>query len=136
MSDDTLPDSMRYWDESDTPTLTVTLLDSAGVPIPLANVTTLTLTQWLAQDRGQPGITINLRNAQNAKNANQVTIASTSGLVTWGLVAADTAMQSRDTTVLEERHYFRFTLVYNANGTATTKSFPDYFVVSRRAAVR
>lgn len=136
MSDDTLPDSQRYWDEGDTPTLAVTLLDSAGVAIPLANVTTLTLTEWIAQDRGQPGITINSRNAQNVKNANQVTIAATSGLVTWALVAADTAMQSRDTTVLEEKHFFRFDLVYSASGTATKKSYPDYFVVTRKQVTR
>lgn len=136
MSDDFLPDSMRAWDEGDTPTLTVTILDSAGAAIPLANVTTLKLTQWLGQGKGLPGVSINSRNLQNVKNANNVTIDTTSGLVTWQLTTTDTAMISKDTTVLEEKHHFRFDLVFNASGTAISKSYPDFYLVARRQVAK
>ena len=136
MSDDVLPSNMSEWQEGDTPVLTVTLLDSAGAAIPLANVLTLKLTQWIAQDRGLPGITINSRNLQDVKNAHDVTIHATSGLVSWGLTTSDTAFQNKDTTVLEERHEFRFDLLFNASGVATSKSYVDNYLIQRKQAVK
>lgn len=140
MSDDTLPDNERTWDEGDTPNIQVTLLDGAGVVIPLSNVTTLTLTQWVEfVYPGRPGVTpksINSRNLQNALNANNVTVATSSGLVTWQLQTADTAMQSRDLTIREEKHHFRFDVTYTVNAVVYAKSYPDYFVVQRKTVVK
>lgn len=140
MADDTLPDNQRTVDEGDTPNLQVTLLDAAGAAIALASVSTLTLTQWIETGPpGRPGssaVSINSRNAQNVKNANNVTVHATSGLVTWQLQAADTAMQSRDMTVLEEKHWFRFDLTYTATAGTLAKSYPDYYTVLRKRVVK
>lgn len=140
MSKDTLPDNQRNIDEGDTPVLTTTMLDGAGAAIPLANVVTLTLTQWIQNGPpGRPGTVstaINSRNGQDVKNANNVTVASTSGVVTWQLVQADTTMQSRDQTVTEEKHYFRFDLSYTSGGSTLYASYPDYYVVQRKQLVK
>ena len=134
--DDQIPDNQREWWEGDTPAITVTLLDSTNTAIPLANVATLTLDEWVDSfGLNNPGKTVNSRNGQNAKNANGVTVASTSGLVTWQLTTADTAMQSKDQQVFEEKHWFRFNLTYNASGTTIAKSYTDYLVIKRKKVI-
>lgn len=140
MADETLPDNERTWDEGDTPQLQVTLVDSTGTPIPLSAISTLTLTQWVETGPpGRPGTIatrINSRNAQNVKNANNVTVGSTTGLVTWQLGTGDTAMQSNDLTVTEEKHYFRFDLNFVAAAVTLAKSYPDFYTVVRKRAVK
>ncbi|MHB1950108.1 MAG: hypothetical protein ACYCQK_01385 [Acidiferrobacteraceae bacterium] len=136
MADETLPDSQRYWDEGDTPAFTVTILDNTGTAVPLSAISSLLLTQWIDNGLGKPGTKINGRNLQGVINANNVTVASTSGLVTWSLQAADTAMQSADTTVAEERHYFRFDVTFTSGGATNQKSYLDYYVVSRKQVVK
>jgi len=78
--------------EKTTPVYTATLVDESDQPITLASITTITLTLY---DR-QTGAIINTRTAQDIKNANQVTIHATSGLLTWSMVSADTAIQNAD----------------------------------------
>lgn len=136
MSNDPLPDSTRTWGEGDTPVLTVTLVDGNNVPIPLANILTFTLDEWISQPRGLPGISINSRKTQNVLNTNGVTVAATSGLVTWQLGTGDTAMQSKDTQVMEEKHDFRFIVSYNASGTTEWGSWVDYFFINRKTALK
>lgn len=136
MADDTLSDAERIWDEGDTPDLTVTLLDRDGVAIPLADILTLKLTQWISQPRGQPGLKINNRNSQNVLNTQGVTVHATSGLVTWQLSASDTAFQSKDELVLEEVHNFSFALTYTSTAGTQAKSYVDHYVIQRRQSVR
>lgn len=64
---------------------TATLKDSAEVPIPKANITTIKLTLYNVSD----GSIINSRDDQNVKDLNNVTIHATSGLLTWTMQAAD-----------------------------------------------
>jgi hypothetical protein len=136
MSDDAVPDNELSWNEGDTPDLTVYLIDRDGDPIPVANILTLNLSQWIAQGLGQPGISINSRKLQNALNANNVTVHSTSGLVTWQLQTADSAMQSKDTTVDEETHNYRFDITYTAGSATIAKSWPGHYIVRRKQVVR
>lgn len=136
MANDDLKDSERTWPEGATPSIQFTLLDSAGTPIPLANVLTFTISQWIGQP-GKPGRTINSRSSQNAKNANGITVDSTDGGVTWVLTTADTAMQSKDLSVTEERHYFRFDLAYTSSAGTITHSGPgsrgeEFYVICRK----
>jgi hypothetical protein len=134
--DDFLSDNQRTWQDGDTPNLTVTILDGASNPIPLSNVVTLKLDQWIAQGKGLPGLKINNRKGQNVLNANNVTVGSTSGLVTWQLQTADTAMQANDTTVLEEKHWYEFTLTYTAAVGTLQKAYRDYYIVQRKTVVK
>ena len=78
----------RRIDEGTTPVYSATLRDEASVAIPLASISTIQLTYY---DRGS-GTVINSRDDQNVKNANNVTIHATSGLLTWSLQPEDTAI--------------------------------------------
>ena len=62
-----------------------TLRDEAGVAVPLATMTTLTLT---LRDQATRAI-VNTRDRQNVLNANNVTFGATDGLVTWAVQPAD-----------------------------------------------
>ncbi len=100
-----------YPTEGSSRTVTFTLVDNAGVVVPLANIDAATLTLY---DLGtyEPGASptvgiINSRDAQSVLNANNVTVHSTSGLVTW-------AMQDEDNPIVTprrqlERHRAMFT---------------------------
>ncbi len=106
------------------------------MPIPLANIQTLTLDEWIGQPRGLPGVSINGRKTQDVKNTNNVTVAATSGVVTWQLLPADTKMQSPDTQVMEERHNFRFIVSYNASGVTDWGSWTDYYEIARKTVLK
>lgn len=73
------------WEEGTTPTYTTTLLDEAGAAVTLSAITGARLT---FADLNT-GATINGRSNQDIKNANNVTIHATSGLLTWKLLEAD-----------------------------------------------
>ena len=95
--------------EKTMPVYTVTLLDETDAAVPLTSISAITLTLY---DRHTGG-TINSRSAQNIKNANNVTIHATSGLLTWSMQEADNAIQ--DSTLpaeIEEEHIalFQWTL--------------------------
>jgi hypothetical protein len=95
--------------ERSTTTYTATLKDSAGVVIPLANLTTLILT---LKDEATETV-INSRNAQNVLNANNVTYHTTSGLLTWSIQAADNPISGTRKDALE-RHTATFEFTFNA----------------------
>lgn len=68
-----------------TPRYTATIVDEDNVAIPLASLTTLTLTVV----NTRTGAAVNGRDRQNVLNANNVTVHATSGLVTWSIQALD-----------------------------------------------
>jgi hypothetical protein len=80
--------------------LTITLAAEDGTPIPLANITTITLTLYDVATGKVPAGIINSRNAVSIKNVNGGTIADGGG--TFKLTAADNAMVS--TTAQSELH--------------------------------
>lgn len=135
MSEPTLPDNQRGWNEEDTPTLTVYLEDETGTPIPLANIVTLKLTCWWVKPDGTRKA-VNGRNLQDVLNTNNVTVNSTSGLVTWYLQAGDTNFQNPDARAEEERHFFRFDLTFNGTaGNVMGKSYEDYTDLKRKDVI-
>lgn len=93
---------------------TATLKDLAGTPLPLANLTSITLTYYVVAD----GSTINSRNDQDIKNTNDVTIHATNGLLTWVGQAADTTIAGTAVTAgATEHHRALFEWVYVGSGT-------------------
>jgi hypothetical protein len=89
---------------------TATLEDSSGTAIPLANLTTITLTLYDVAS----GDIINSRNDQNVLNQNNITIHATSGLLTWTMQAADNAILDDDLDWEHHRALFEF--VFSGTG--------------------
>ena len=85
-------------DESTTAVYTATIKDENGVPIPLAQITALTLTLFNTKSMS----IINTRDDQNVLNANGVVIHPTSGLLTWNISPEDTVIEN-DVMTLEAR---------------------------------
>ena len=96
---------------------TTTMKDADGTAIPLANISTITLTLY---NRGDGSI-INSRGtpaAQDVKNANNVTIHATSGLLTWAIQADDNPIVSSAVPVNDrETHIALFEIAYTGAGT-------------------
>ncbi len=90
--------------ETEVPTFYLLQGAGAGAAVALTDISTATLTLTDESDN-----VINSRNAQNVKNANNVTIHSTSGLVTWTMQAADTTVAGSAAAVAVEAK-FVFTL--------------------------
>lgn len=90
---DLLAASDRIINERSSKTYTFTLLDDDDTAIPLASISTLTLTLDTPD-----GTVINSRTSQDVKNANNVTVHATSGLVTWTMQPADNQIVSSDVT--------------------------------------
>ena len=86
--------------------VTATLTDETGAPVTLASLTTLTLTLY---DKATRTI-LNNRLNQDVKNANNVTVHATSGLVTWAVQPADMAI----VTSKDEVHAAQFTAKWAA----------------------
>ncbi len=76
-----------------------TWLDETNTPIPLADVTALTLT--LRNPR--TGAVLNSRDGQNVLNTNGVTFGVTNGETRWNVTPADLTIVD-DTLDVEERH--------------------------------
>jgi len=92
--------------------VTFTLVDNAGVVVPLTDIAQATLTLFDLETYdpiGSPlrGI-INTRDDQNVKNANDVTIHATSGLVTWEMQGDDNPINIRRRQIERHRAEFRF----------------------------
>lgn len=109
-------------DEDTTPVYSFQMTDSADAStVPESSLLTLALTYYNIVD----GAIINSRDAQDVKDLNNVDVSS-AGLITWGLVVADTAIL--DTTVTEvgeyEVHRALFAWTYTSTDT-TTKSGKD-----------
>lgn len=108
--------------ESATALLTFTLVDDStpALPIPVAALTTLTLTLY----NPSSGTAINSRSAQNVLNANNVTVHATSGLVTWQMQVADNAVSTTLNPDAQwpdgrlERHRALWRWTYNAGAKA------------------
>lgn len=94
--------------EGNTAIYTATLKDEAGTVIPASAISALTITLSNVAD----GTIINSRNAQDALNANNVTIHATSGLLTYTLQPSDTAIQDDEQPY--ETHRATFQCTYNA----------------------
>jgi len=90
--------------ESSSRTVTFTLKDNAGAAVPLSAINTAQLTLYDVETR----TVINSRNAQNVKNAHNVTIDEASGLVTWAMQPEDNAIITERRQVERHRAEFRF----------------------------
>ena len=97
--------------ERTTTKYTAALLDPDGAAIALASVDTIKLTLIDVT----LGTTINSRAGQNVKNANNVTLHSTSGLLTWEIQAADTAIVGTLEAGEIEEHLATFSVVFNTS---------------------
>jgi hypothetical protein len=75
-------------DERTTPIYTATIKDAEGMPIPLAQITTLTLTLF----DNATGSIINGRSNQDILNTNGVVVEGTSGKLTWTMSELDTTI--------------------------------------------
>lgn len=93
--------------EGTTPKYTATLQDEDGTAIAQADITSITLTLYNLSATTRD--IINSRSAQDINNTNQVTIHATSGLLTWSMQAADTAIQDSNKRVERHRALFVFT---------------------------
>ena len=87
--------------------ITTYIVDELGVSIPLASITTLTLTLY---DEATNSI-INSRNAQNVLNANGVTV--TNGKVDWAVSPLDMVMVGQSDGT-QEMHSAQFVLRWAA----------------------
>lgn len=98
--------------ENSTKVVTFTILDQAGDPVPSASLTAATLTLFDLQSGtgGSPAIgVLNSRDGQDIKNAHNVTIHATSGLVTWTMQPADNIIVTERRQVERHRAMFTFT---------------------------
>jgi len=112
-----LLDRVRVHEQS-SKTVTFTLLDPAGVAVPLANISTAQLT-LLDLDTYVPGASptvgiINSREGQDIRNAHNVTIHSTSGLVTWEMQPGDNPIVTLHRQIERHRAEFRFVTTASA----------------------
>jgi hypothetical protein len=100
--------------------ITLSIVDATGAPITLANLSALTLVLW----NGEGNETVDAINNRkighansNAKNANFVTVHSTSGLVTWLVQVADTPLVSTTLGIGDtELHLFRLIATHTQSG--------------------
>lgn len=84
----TLTDPIRTFDEKTTGKWTIIVSDEDGVVVPSANIDAITIDLHNDTD----GAAINSRSAQNVFGANNGTFHATSGLFTWDIQTADTAI--------------------------------------------
>ncbi len=92
--------------------VTFTLLNEAGTAIPSAQLAAATLS-LTDEETHVPGASpvegvINSRDYQNILNANNVTIHSTSGLVTWTMQPADNPILNPRRQIERHQATFRF----------------------------
>ncbi len=97
--------------EATSRTYEATLQDPQGAPIPLAQLTALTLTLFVSEACGPSPTIVNSRNVQNVRNANNVTVDADSGLLRWEVQPADTAMLV--TSRGYETHVARFSWTFD-----------------------
>ena len=95
--------------EKTTARYSVTLKDENKTPIPLSDLTTVTLTIYDLDGFAQS--IINSRNAQSIRNVNGGTVGATDGSVVVLLSMADTSMI--DSTLDAERHKLLIEFTYN-----------------------
>ena len=110
-------------DEHKTSRFTSILRDEAGVFVPAADLTTLTLTLYQKSDRTT---IINSRDAQSVLNVNNVTIDTLGNLV-WLMQPADNVVS--DQTIDKESHIALFQYSWNAGA---KKASHEVEIVARR----
>lgn len=115
---ETLDDNIM---EGTTPKITATIQDENDAVIDVADLNTVTLTLYNLDDADNT--IINSRNAQDVKNANNVTISSLGALV-WSVQVLDTAIVGSTET---ERHRAVFAWTYNS-GTKTGRHVIDMVI--------
>jgi hypothetical protein len=93
--------------ERTTRKFTAVIQDENGTAIPVANLTTVTLTLY----EKRAGTIINSRNAQDVKNLNGVTIDS-GGNLTWIMDPLDNAIIAATGTPTQEDHVALFVWTY------------------------
>lgn len=79
-------------EQSSGPVITMTLLDEAGAPVPLAAIDAATITIYARDEASQP--IINSVSQVDIKNTGRGTIHATSGLLTLSLVSLDNSIQN------------------------------------------
>lgn len=94
--------------ENCTAIFTATLRDETGTVIPLVDLFTLTLSLYR---KDWP--TEYIRDHQDAKNANNVTVHATSGLITWSIQPEDNVFSSANLTADKESHIALFEWSWN-----------------------
>lgn len=112
--------------------ISFTLTDSTGVAVPLVDIDTAQLTYYDfdTYSNTSPALAIiNSRDSQDILNASNVTIATTSGLVTWSLQPLDAVIMTEHRQIERHRALFRFVV-----GTATLDYEIELEVVNLRSA--
>jgi hypothetical protein len=90
--------------------ITATIQDEDDAAVALAAINSIEMT--LVETAG--GTIVNSRQKQNVLNANNCTMAATSGLFTWSVQAADTAIVNSATAIGDrEVHLATFTVVWD-----------------------
>jgi hypothetical protein len=79
-------------EQSSGPVMTMTLLDDAGVAVPLSAIQTVTLTLYARDEASQP--ILNMVDHVDIKNTGRGTIHATSGLLTVTLESLDNSIQN------------------------------------------
>lgn len=101
----------RRVNQAGTAVYTGTLTDTADAAIAEADIVSAELTLYdLAS-----GSIINNRNSQNVKDANNVTIGTTDGLLTWTLQPADNPVLGSGVVGTLEEHVALFKVVYDTD---------------------
>ena len=115
--------------EQTTPKYTATITDDAGVAIPAASLTTLTIRLWVLKSDGTTTyIRGSLATGQSVLNANNTTV-SAGGAVVWSLQAADT-------TLVEDLPFERHVAVWEWTwGTARVGRHEAVFNIQRLAGI-
>lgn len=104
-------DRIRDVNERSSKVVTFTLKDQAGAPVPAASLTAAELTLYDVEtyENASPAVGIlNDRQGQNVLNLNNVTIHSTSGLVTWTMQPEDNVIVTERRQVERHRAMFHF----------------------------
>jgi hypothetical protein len=125
-----IPDNERVVGEKTNAKFTGTFKDESGTVVPLSALSALKLTQYL-----DDGTIINSRDSQDAKNANNVTFHATSGLLTWILQQADTAIIGNDPNTELEKHNFEFEFTYISGSDTLVFREKDYYFVRNHLKV-
>lgn len=114
MSQSGLTKHERTFDQQESGVYTATLLDENDSAIALSDITSLTMSLFLASD---PTDFINSRNDQNVLNANNCTYHATSGLFTWRIQSADNPIRGASLSHgAEEKHIAVIEVAYGTDG--------------------
>lgn len=115
--------SQHQVEETQSGTVTTTILDETGAAVTLASVTTMTMTSYDSETKQIVGA----RNGQDVLNTNNCTYHATSGLFTWTVLIADTVLANQ-TKKHVETHVHRLRVTWSSGAKAKAHAF--LFVVT------